>query len=777
LSQERLRADGGEPDAYAAGFRVESPVPGVAPLVPRRASAGALIETKLHAPAVRKEWVEREELIGYLAACATSRLVLVDAPAGFGKTTVVAQWRASMIEDRPFAWTSLDRGDDDPARLWMHVVSAVQRACPEFGGGDLLRALRAQVPDVSGLVLPSLVNQLAALRAPVVVVLDDYHVISERSCHDQVAFLLSHLPPAVQLVLVTRADPPLPLARLRAAGEMTEVRAPELGFAPAEAATLVRTVAAVDLSEPDLADLVERTEGWPAGVYLAALSLHGHPSPSTFVRQFTGDNRFVVDFLTEEVLSRQPSEIRQFLTWTAVLDRFCAPLCDAVTGSANAAEIIDVIEHDNLFVVPLDDKRLWYRYHHLFAQVLRGQLARTEPAIVPALHERASGWHRRSGSAEEAIDHALAAGDAAAAVDLIASHWPAYMDIGQISTVRGWLRWLGDDQIGADPVAAHCAAWCAVITGEPESLRRWLPVIESADDDGPLPDGIRSLKSSAALLRGSFGFDGIEAMRDSARTAVGLESDPQSPWYALARAALGSALYLSGELDAAAAPLTEALASPASIAAARVASLSVLAVVRVEQGQFAQAQELVRTAGQLVRDSDLGETQQGSVACTAAGALYAEQGRVIEARKEFEHALRIRRRWFGISPWPVIDSMLRLAPVLYDLGERPTATALLGEVREVLTAWPDGAEAQWARLHRLERRGAASPRGAAGEALTEREVTVLRLLRGSLSLREIGQQLYLSPNTVKTHATAIYRKLAVSTRQDAIARGRDIGIL
>jgi LuxR family maltose regulon positive regulatory protein len=203
----------------------------------------------------------------------------------------------------------------------------------------------------------------------------------------------------------------------------------------------------------------------------------------------------------------------------------------------------------------------------------------------------------------------------------------------------------------------------------------------------------------------------------------------------------------------------------------------VLAVVRVEQGQFAQAQELVRTAGQLVRDSDLGETQQGSVASTAAGALYAEQGRTVEARKEFEHALRIRRRWFGISPWPVIDSMLRLAPVLYDLGERPAAAATLDEAREVLTAWPDGAEAQWARLHRLERRGAASPRGAAGEALTERQVTVLRLLRGPQSLREIGQQLYLSPNTVKTHATAIYRKLGVSTRQDAIARGRDIGIL
>jgi LuxR family transcriptional regulator, maltose regulon positive regulatory protein len=777
VSGEPLRAGVEERDDPGLATPAESPVPDVAPSAPQRATRGPLIETKLHAPGVRKEWVQRDELIGYLAGCVTSRLLLVEAPAGFGKTMAVAQWRASMIEDRPFAWISLDRGDDDPARLWSHVVAALQGACPEFGGGDTLSALRAQVPDVLGKVLPRLANELAALRAPVVVVLDDYHMISEPGCHDQVRFFLSHLPDTVQLVLVTRADPPLPLARLRAAGVMAEVRAPELRFAPAQAAALVRTVAAIDLSEADLANLVERTEGWPAGVYLAALSLHGHSSPEAFVRQFGGDNRFIVDFLAEEVLSRQPAQIRQFLARTAVLDRFCAPLCEAVTGSANAAEILDVVERDNLFLVPLDDNRQWYRYHHLFAQALRSQLARTEPDIVPTLHQRASAWHRQSGSAEEAIDHALAARDVTAAVELIACHWPAYMDIGRISTVHGWLRWLGDDHIGTDPVAAHCAAWCAVITGEPEPLRRWLPVLESATHDGPLPDGIQSLKSSAALLRGSFGFDGIEAMRDSAHAAAELESDPRSPWYALARTAMGSALYLSGELDAAAAPLTEALASEASIAAARVAALSLLAVVRAEQGQTAQAQELVRTAGQLVRESDLGDTQQASVAYTAAGAFYAEQGHPLEAHKEFEHALRIRRRWFGISPWPVIDTMFRMASVLYDLGDCPAATALLGETREMLAAWPDGAEAQWARLHRLERRSATSPRRAAGEPLTGREVTVLRMLRSTLSLREIGQQLYLSPNTVKTHAKAIYRKLDVSTRGDAIARGHDIGIL
>jgi LuxR family maltose regulon positive regulatory protein len=770
-------ADAAAWDVPPAGLLVEPPMPSVAPSVPQRPSADALFETKLHVPALRKEWVRREDLAGYLAGCSSSRLVLVSAPAGFGKTIAVTQWAASMVEDRPFAWVSLDRGDDDPSRLWLHVVSALQRASTQFDGVDILRALRARVPDISGTVLPRLANELAALPAPVALVLDDYHVIRDHSCHGQVASFLSHLPATVQLVLVTRADPPLPLARLRAAGQLTEVRARELRFTAAQAAALVRTVANVDLLESDLADLVDRTEGWPGGVYLAALSLRGRSSPTDFVRQFNGGNRYIVDFLAEEVLARQPERIRQFMTRTAILGRFCAPLCDAVTGSADAAEVIEIIERDNLFLVPLDANRLWYRFHHLFAQVLLGQLARTEPGVVPALHRRASAWHQQSGSAEEAIDHALAAGDAAAAVGLIADHWPAYMDIGQVGTVQRWLRCLGDDQIGADPVAAHCAAWCGALTGDLRPVRRWLPVLESADDKGPLPDGMRSPRSSAALLRGCFGFDGVEVMRDSARTAAELESDPWSPWYALARTALGSALYLSGELDAAAAPLTEALASAASIPSARVAALSLLAVVRVEQGQASRAQELVRAARQLVGDSDLAETQQGSTVSVAAGAVNVAYGEIVEARIEFEHALHIRRRWFGITPWPVIDTMIRLAPVLNDLGERPAATALANEARQLLTACPDGAQAQWARLHRLERRLRRPPRGAAAERLTDREVTVLRLLRGTLSLREIGQQLRLSPNTVKTHTQAAYRKLSVSTREDAIAKAQELGVL
>jgi LuxR family maltose regulon positive regulatory protein len=728
---------------------------------------------------VRKEWVKREELVDYLAGV-TARLLLIDAPAGFGKTTLVAQWRSSPSESRSFGWVSLDPGDNDSGRLWRHVVCAVQRACPGFGADEVLSTPRTRTPDFAGELLPHLVSELAALSEPVVLVLDDYHVINERNCHDEVAFLLLHLPPAVQVVLITRIDPPLPLARLRAAGEIAEVRARKLRFAPAPAAGLVAAVAGVELSEPDLADLVDRTEGWAAGLYLAALSLRGHPSPNVFIREFTGNNRFVVDFLAEEVLSRQTAETRQFLARTSILSRFCAPLCDAVVGSDNAAEIIDVLERENLFVVPLDDTRQWFRYHRLFAQVLRGELARLEPDIVPVLHARASAWHRRWGLADEAISHGHAAGDVAGVVDLIARHWYAYVDSGRVATVRGWLNLLGTSAVSADPVAAHCGAWAAALSGDRESLRHWLPIVAADRHDGPLPDGVSSLRSSAALLKGTFGFDGIGPMRDAAAEAVVLETDPASPWYAQARASYAAALYWSGDLAAAAEQAQVAAAGTASIAVIRLMGFAFLSLIAIEQGKLDEAERHARTACQIVDGdgSGLAGVPQTWLADTAAGAVSAGRGRLTEARGEFERALRNRRGRFGLSPWPTAEIMLRLAPVLCETCDRPGAVALLAETRQLLTSSPVGADAQLARLEGLERRLACGRQEVMpAEPLTEREVAVLRLLRGTLSLREIGQQLFLSRNTIKTHTRAIYRKLGAATRLDAIARGRDVGVL
>jgi len=738
----------------------------------------APVETKLQAPGIRPEWVARRGLVGHLAGL-TARLVLVSAPVGSGKTTLVAQWRASSPERR-FAWISLDQGDNDPRMLWWQVVHALQRACPELDGGQILLALRARVPDVEAVVLPLLVRKLAELTAPVALVLDDYGAISEQSCHDQTAFVLLHLPPSAQVVLITRTVPPLPLARLRAAGDMAEIGPRDLRFNAAEAALLLRAVAGIELSKADLAVLIERTEGWAAGLYLAALSLRGHPSPGVFVRQFTGDDRFIADLLAEEVISPQPREIQEFLARTAILDRFCAPLCDAVTGSANAAQIIDVLERDNLFIVPLDESRQWFRYHHLFAQLLRGQLARTEPDLVPALHARASAWHRQSGSADEAISHALAAGDPAAAVDLVGRHWFSYADSGRVATVRGWMRSLGDSPIAASPLAAHCAAWAAALVGDQEVASRWLAVIEAGEPDGPLPDGIRSLTSSAALLRATFGFTGIPDMRAAAAAAVTLEADQASPWHALAQAAFGAALYFSGELEPAAAQARDALAGTASFALVRMLACTVICLVRVEQGTLDQAEELALQARGIAADPDLGLAggPQSSIAYAATGAVYAARGRLSEARDDLERGLRIRQRWLGVSPWYTIEILLRLAGVLLDLGDRRGASTLLDEARAVLTSLPDGAQAQLARLNRLQRRlDARRPQAMAPAGpLTERELAVLRLLPGHLSLREIGRELSLSQNTIKTRVRAIYRKLGVSNRSDAVRQARRTGV-
>ena len=734
------------------------------------------VETKLYAPGLRQEWVERAGLVRRLDNN-TAKLILVAAPAGFGKTTLVAQWRASTAESRPFAWVSLDRGDNDPDRLWWYIAHALRRACPGLDREALLAERPDRVRDIAGILLPNLVNELAALAAPVVLVLDDYQAITEPSCHEQIAFLLLHLPPSVQIVLITRTDPPVPLAGLRAAGDLVEFRAPELRFTAAEAALLVRATSAVSLGEADLDVLVERTEGWPAGLYLAALSLRGHPAPGAFVRQFGGDNRFIADFLVEEVLSRQPAGIRQFLARTSILRRFCAPLCAEVVGMAHAAETIDILDRENLFVVPLDQTRHWFRYHSLFAQVLRDYLARTDPDVVPVLHERATAWHRRSGAVDEAIGHALAAGDDAGAIDLIAAHWYAFVDSGRLATLGRWISLLGDNAISAEPVAAHCAAWVAALAGDRPSARHWIPVIEAGQRTEPLPDGIRSLRSSAALLRSVYGFDGYRVMRESAALAVELETDPASPWYALARAALGFSCYLSGEPQAAEGPLEQAVASEAAIPLVRMLGLSFLSLTAIELGKLARAEELAQSALSLGTRGGSHETPPSAVAYMAAGGVYAAQGQLQEARTELERALQFRQRVPGISAWVTVQIMVMLARVLLEMGDRPGAAAVVDEARLALVSMPDPPEALLTRLGRLEHNAAGRRPASLADPLTEREVAVLSLLQGTLSLREIGQELRLSANTIKTHTQAVYRKLGVSARRDAVEKGREAGLL
>jgi LuxR family maltose regulon positive regulatory protein len=338
---------------------------------------------------------------------------------------------------------------------------------------------------------------------------------------------------------------------------------------------------------------------------------------------------------------------------------------------------------------------------------------------------------------------------------------------------------LGEEQVSASPLAAHCAAWTAALSGDPQTVRRLLPVIEAAGDTGPLPDDMRSFEFSAAVLEATFGFDGLRLMRAAGARAVSLETDPASPWYAFAHSTYGASLYWSGELELAAVHAEKALASKVAIALVRLVGTAVMALLAIEAGQLMRAGDLARSAQDLVADPGLGlgHIPQGSLASLAMGAVFAAQGKLSEARSELEHALQARRMWIGLSPWPTLEILLRLAPVLADLDDRAEGAALLNEARRVLHSLPDGAEAQLARLGQLEGRLAHRPSVALGEPVTEREREVVRLLQGTLSLRDIGRELYLSPNTVKTHTRALYRKLGVSDRKGAVAKARELGLI
>ena len=740
--------------------------------------SGVLVESKFHPPVPRREWVPRQRLAERLAA-GDGKLALVHAPAGFGKTIAVAQWRAAE-PDWTFAWVSLDPGDNDPVRLWTHIVSSLQGACPSLGGEELLAPLRVQVPDISGRLVPGLVNALAVLHERVVLVLDDFHLVSALACHEQIESLLASLLPPAKIVIISRTVPPLAVARLRVAGEMTEIGMRDLRFTPEEAAGLIGAVAAYPLGERDLAELVEKTEGWPAAVYLAGLSLRTQPDPSAFVREFTRGNRYVADYLFEEVISRQPEHVVRFLAHTAILDRFTAELCNAVTARKDSADTIDLLERENLFLVALDESRRWFRYHHLLAQVLRARLASREPALAPLLHRRASEWFRAQELPEEAIGHALAAGDTDVVVDVMAAHWYWYVNAGRMETVSAWLKALGDRTITVNPLAAHVAAWVAALSGQPGTVRRLLPVIDAGQDGGPLPDGMRSLRSSAALLRATFGFDGIRVMRDSAGIAVELEDDPASGWHALALTAQGFSLYLSGEPGAAQA-LRRAVLSGVADPAIRLAATSIAALVGIAQGRLAEGSALADAALR-VADDGVTAPPQASLAYLAVAAGWAEEGRLEEARSQLVRALQSRRGWLGMSPWPTLEIMFRLAAVLHGVGDEAGAAALVNEIDDILTSLPDGAEAQRTRLELLRQRLGTDPDTeptgeGLGLGLTGREMTVLRMLRGTMSIAEIAQELKLSSNTIKTHIRAIYRKLGVSTRPGAVTRARGLGLM
>jgi LuxR family transcriptional regulator, maltose regulon positive regulatory protein len=751
-------------------------------------SGPELLWTKLRPPVTRVGLLPRAGLQALLQVGLQAKLCLVEAPAGFGKTTLLTQWCGLAGAGR-VAWVSLDEGDNDPTRFWTYVVAALQTVEPDVGTATLA-ALGSPSADLSRVVLPGLLNELSGVESPLVLVLDDYHLITNPTCHRSLGFFLDHLPAGVHLGVSTRADPPLPLARMRAREELTEIRVAALRFSDQEAVALLNGSMGLRLATDDVVRLAERTEGWAAGLVLAGLSLRGREDPSAFIAAFHGDNRHVADYLGAEVLERQPEAVSSFMLRTSMLERLCGPLCDAVLETEGSAGLLDELERANLFLVPLDDRRQWYRYHHLFAQLLRLELASREPALLPTLHRRAAAWHRQAGNLEEAIGHTTAAGEFAEAAALVTEHWLSYWRRGQRATVARWLDGLPEEAITADPAVAYVAAWIDGFSGASKhQTEHWLATVEDhrwegtlpngASSDGRLPDGVSSLAFGANLARAALVFDDLGRSVAAGREALELAGPQSLQFWWMAQSALGHGLYLSGQA-AEARPQLEELAGRVPAAKQPVAvvlALAVLSLLAGDEDDDRTAMALARRAAATADTHGLSAEPICGIAYAALGRALARQGELAEAEEQLGRALE-----------PVgIDSMqlqrafalLLLAPVRRDRGDLAGAQALVEQAHELIERSADPGSLLPALLEQAEQAVGTAPRrrAEATAPLTERELAVLRLLPTRLSTREISDELYVSVNTVRTHVRAIYRKLEVTTRAEAVAHARRLGLL
>jgi len=568
-----------------------------------------LLETKLHVPRQRRGLVARPRLIERLGRGAESKLTLLSAPAGFGKTTLLAEWLAAApAGERSAAWLSLDQGDNDPALFWTYFVAALKTA-GDGVGASALAFLQAPQPPPIETVLTTLLNDLGAIASNIVLVLDDYHVIDARDVQDGMAFLLDHLPPRLHLVIASRADPALPLARMRARGELVETRATELRFTPDEAAAYLNGVMGLQLTARDVAALAGRTEGWIAALQLAALSMQGRDDIAGFIAGFTGDDRYIVDYLVEEVLQRQSDRVQTFLLQTSILGRLSGPLCDAVTGQGGGKAMLDALDRGNLFVVPLDDRRRWYRYHHLFADVLRARLLDEQPDHVPDLHRRASAWYELNGEGSEAIRHAMTGEDFERAADLIELAIPAMRQGRQEATLRRWLEALPDELFRVRPALSVGYAGALMAMGEFAGVEarlrdaeRWLDGATGVRKGPPAPsaemvvvdeEGFRGLPSAIAMYRAALALilGNVAGSMTHARRALDLVGEDDHVGLGAAAALLGLAYWTSGDLDAAHHWYADGMANleKAGHVSDVIGGAITLADIRIAQGRLREA--------------------------------------------------------------------------------------------------------------------------------------------------------------------------------------------
>jgi LuxR family maltose regulon positive regulatory protein len=667
---------------------------------PEGSAAGldALLATKLHIPRAREGLVPRPRLADWLTGALAGELTVVCAPAGFGKTALLADW--ARRSGRPVAWLSLDTADDDPVRFWRHVAAALGSA--RAGAGQRLTDLLSPPsPRPVEAVVTALVNELAAAPGELVLVLDDYHLIDSPAVHESMVFLLEHLPAGLRLAVACRADPPLPLARLRAGGELAELRAGQLRFTQEEAAALLHEVAGPGLTEDAVAVLQARTEGWAAGLQLAGLSLLGHADPAGFVAGFSGSHRYVLDYLAEEVLDRQPEPVRAFLLETSVLERLCGSLCDAVTGRTGGQRLLAMIERANLFLSPLDEVRGWWRYHPLFAELLRVRLGQEQPERLPGLHRAAAGWCEQRGLADDAVRHALAAGDAGWAARLVERHIGPTLAWGESATATRWLAGLPGEQVRARPQLCALRAIQAVVAGQPAEVERWLDAAEAALASEPaeettrkqaagsaagwlaadLPGSLLALRAELARLRGD-----ADTTSRLARQVLARQHAGEGVLWFEAELNLARASWLNGELG-------EAERVLAGLAAARPAGDVLAQAVCWEHGLVLRAQGRLRAALASYQQALAAGTPTEGPAPPALGMMHVGAAAILYDQDDLagalEHATeglaacrQLAMGWSVTSSRWLAQGLVVLAWIQRALGDQAAASAAVSEARE-----------------------------------------------------------------------------------------------
>jgi ATP/maltotriose-dependent transcriptional regulator MalT len=734
-----------------------------------------LVVTKLWPPVLRPVLVPRERPLSILRSGEGCTLTLVDAPAGSGKTTALSQWLAADAERLSACWFSVDPSDNDPTRFWTYAIMAVREAIPGFGDASLA-ALRGGA-EVATFVLPPAINELATADPHLALVIDDYHLIRNHAIHRQVEQLLDHLPGGVQVVISTRADPPLPLSRWRGRGQLAELRAADLRFSETEASALLERMQLV-VSPDDVERLVERTEGWAAGLSLAGLSMSGRDDTSAFVQEFAGTDRHVLDYLGSEVLAGLAPEAQRFLVQASVLQRLSGPLCDAVLERRGSGRLLEELEHSNAFVVPLGGTREWYRLHHLFGEVLQSELRHEHAGLVAVLHRRASRWFAEEGMTFEAIEHAVQAGDAPLVADLLNPVSLGYLGGGQVETVRAWLDRLGEESVATDARLCLVAGAGQIVVGDDPAMTRWLDRAEELSYDGSLPGGPASIEAGVATVRGVVTSGRLSEHLEAARRAVELERADPTVWRHLACGGLASALYWTGARADARPYIDVAARSPIPLLASTAHGL--LGMMAADDADVAAADHCATEGERLGEEHKLLTNPPYGRVLLARGRTHGLRGALAASISSLEAAVFVLR----CAPYPLerADALLWLAQARHLAGSPDSARAALGEARLVLEDLPELgilAERWEANERRLagEQPAVASAAPVAVDELSARELEVLRMLPTALSEAEIGQELFISYHTVHSHVRTIYRKLGTTSRAQAVERARATGLL